>query len=117
MRLRIRHALVSLTVLAVLGLSACKDERITPIGDLLDNPSEFEGKKVRVAGEVTDAIGVLGYGGYRLKDETGRIAVVVQGSGAPRVGARVVSEGTFRSAFTLGTESIAAIVESRRATP
>jgi hypothetical protein len=35
----------------------------------------------------------------------------------PRVGAKVGVEGTFRSAFTLGTKSVAVLLEKRRRTP
>ena len=38
-------------------------------------------------------------------------------SGAPREGAKVGVSGTFRSAFTLGTESVAVIQEDKRTTP
>jgi len=34
--------------------------------------------------------------------------------GAPREGAKVGVEGTFRSAFTLGTTTVAAIEETKR---
>lgn len=116
--MRIRH-LVPLLVLSLgLGAASCKqDSRVTPVKTLLDDPAQYEGKTVRVAGDVTESIGALGYGGYRLDDGTGKIAIIVQGGGAPRVGAKVVSEGTFRSAYTLGTSTLAAIMESKRLTP
>ncbi len=110
-------SLLALAFALAVGALACKDTRVTTVKQLLDDPAMYDGKVVRVAGDVTEAIGVLGYGGYRLDDGTGKIAIVVQGSGAPRVGAKVVSEGTFRSAFTLGAETLAAILESRRIAP
>ena len=102
-------------VAAVLLLRACGD--VTPIKTLLDDPSRFDGKTVRVAGTVQSSIGALGYGAYELKDATGTIPVVSEGGGAPREGAEVGVEGTFRAAFTLGARSVAVVVEKKRYTP
>jgi hypothetical protein len=115
--MRIRHLVPVLALGLVFAVSACTDSRVTPIKSLFDDTSLYEGKTVRVAGEVTEAIGALGYGGYRLDDGTGKIDIIVQQSGTPRIGAKVVSEGTFRSAYTFGTQTLAAIVESRRISP
>jgi hypothetical protein len=57
---------------------------------------------------------VAGYGAYRLDDGTANILVVTREGGAPREGAEVGVEGTFRSAFTIGTETAAVIQEDRR---
>jgi len=87
----------------------------TPIRKLLDDPGRFEGRTVRIAGEVKSSIGALGYGGYEVNDGTGSIPVVATGGGStPRVGAEVGVEGEFRSAFTLGTRSVAVIMEKTR---
>jgi hypothetical protein len=97
----------------VLGLTACPGT--TPIKQLLDDPSRFDGKTVRIAGEVTQAAGLLGFGGYQLNDGTGTLTVVNEtGGGTPRIGAKVGVEGTFRSAFTLGSRSIAVLLEKQR---
>ena len=113
--LRSRRADWLLGMTAVLVLRGCAG--VTPIKTLLDDPSRFEGKTVKVAGEVERSIGVLGYGAYQLRDSTGSIPVVSKGNGAPRTGARIGVEGTFRSAFTLGDRSAAAIEEKKRYTP
>ena len=105
-----------LATLGVLLLSACPGT--TPIKQLLDDPGRFDGKTVRIAGEVTESAGVLGFGGYQVNDGTGTLTVVNEtGSGNPRVGAKVGVEGTFRSAFTLGTRSVAVLMEKRRKNP
>ena len=109
----VRHATL---ILALAGLAGCKSSA-TPIKTLLDDPSRFDKQTVRVAGEVTGSIGALGYGAYSLDDGTGSLAVVSQGGGVPRQGARVGVEGTFRSAYTLGTETAAVLLEKRRFTP
>lgn len=96
---------------AMLFLTACPGA--TDIKKLLDDPSHYEGKSVRIAGDVTEAVGALGYGVYQVKDETGSLTVVNQsGSGGiPRTGARVAVEGTFRSAFTVGSRTVAVLLE------
>ena len=90
---------------------------VTPIKTLLDDPARFDGKVVRIAGTVGSSAGVLGYGAYRVDDGTGTLSVVSQGGGAPREGAQVGVEGTFRAVFTLGTQSVAVLMEKQRFTP
>ena len=102
---------------ATLLLAGCKGGGVTPIKTLLDDPSQYDHKTVRIAGTVEESAGILGYGGYRLNDGTGTLTVVTNQGGAPRTGAKVGVEGEFRSAFTLGTSTIAALVESKRYTP
>ncbi len=104
--------LVTAGVLLLLGCPGAK-----PIKELLDDPSRYDGKTVRIAGEVKEAAGVLGYGAYKIDDGTGTLTVVSQGGGAPRVGAKVGVEGTFRAAFTLGSQSLAVLMETRRRDP
>ena len=88
-----------------------------PIQTLLDDPPRYDGKTVRIAGEVKGSMGALGYGAYRVSDGTGTVPVVSEGGGAPRDGTRIGVEGTFRAAFTLGSETAAVIVEKRRYIP
>ena len=100
---------------AALLLLACQGA--TPIKTLLDDPQRFDGKTVRIVGEVQGSVGVLGFGAYQVNDGTGTLAIVSEGGGTPRQGAKVGVEGTFRSAYTLGTKSVAVLVEQRRYTP
>lgn len=104
-----------LFVAAALAVMAC-NEKTTSIQTLLSDPGKYDGKTVRITGEVQQAIGALGYGAYEVKDNTATIPVVTEGGGAPSKGANVGVEGTFRAAFTLGVESRAVIVEKRRVT-
>ena len=104
----------SLAVLGVvLAFMSC-NTKTTSIKNLLSDPGKYDGKTVRVAGQVEQAIGALGFGAYEVKDNTGTIPVVTQGGGAPARGAEVGVEGTFRAAYTLGTSSRAVIVEKKR---
>ncbi len=89
----------------------------TPIKTLMDDPDRFDGKTVRIIGEVQQSVGALGFGAYEVKDATGTLPVVSQTGGAPRAGAQLGVEGTFRAAFTLGTKTAAVLVEKRRYSP
>jgi hypothetical protein len=89
----------------------------TPIKTLLDDPHQFDGKTVRIAGQVQGSVGALGYGAYQVNDGTGTLSVVSEGGGVPRQGAKVGVEGTFHAAYTLGSQSVAVLVEQRRYTP
>jgi len=105
----------TLVLLGLVLLSACPGTK--SIKELLDDPARYEGKTVRIAGEVKGSMGALGYGAYPVSDGTGTLPVVSETGGAPRDGARVGVEGTFRAAFTLGTETAAVLVEKRRYIP
>jgi len=112
-RSTLRGALLACATLALVALAGCKGT--TPIKALLDDPSHFAGQTVRIAGTVTESVGVLTVGAYKLRDETGTITVVTKTSGVPRQGAKVGVEGEVKSGFTLGTETLTVFLESRRA--
>ena len=97
---------------ALLLLAGCAS--VTPIGELLDNASKYNGKTVRVQGEVREGAGGLGVGAYQLKDNTGQITVVSDRGNAPRKGATVAVKGKFESLFSLGTAGVAVIREESR---
>ena len=111
LRVRRPSSLVSL-VGALLLLTGCAS--VTPIGELLDNSSRYDGKTVRVQGEVQDAAGGLGVGAYQLKDNSGSITVVSDRGSAPRRGAKVAVKGKFESLFSLGRAGVAVIREESR---
>jgi hypothetical protein len=108
---------VRLRVLATAALLLLSCKGTTPIKTLLDDPGRFDGTTVRIAGEVRGSVGAIGFGAYQVNDGTGTLSVVSEGGGVPRQGAKVGVEGTFRSAYTLGTQTTAVLVEQRRYTP
>ncbi len=97
---------------ALLVLAGCAS--VTPIGELLDNSSKYDGKTVRVQGEVKGGAGGLGVGAYQLQDNTGTITVVSDRGSAPRKGAKVGVKGRFESLFNLGAASLAVLREESR---
>jgi hypothetical protein len=115
LRPRFRAALVTLVMALPLMVAGCKGGAIE-IKKLVDDPGRYNGTTVRVAGKVTTSVGLLGYGAYRLDDGTGTVLVVSK-KGAPREGAEVGVEGTFRSVFTFENQSGAAIEETARYEP
>lgn len=110
-----RVKLLAAAWLALLAISAgCKGA--TPIQELLQNTAGFDGQTVQVTGEVKTAAGAFGKGVYQIDDGTGTIMVVTEKGGVPTQGSKVGVRGTFRSAFTVGTDVIAVIQESERRT-
>ena len=113
MRLRRRHT-VSIALAALLALALASCTSTTPIKTLLDDPSHFDKQTVSIVGTVKNAAGVMGYGAYQVDDGTGTLTVLTQVCGAPREGAKVGVSGEFRAGFTLGTESVAVLMEKQR---
>lgn len=115
------HPFIRFALLAALGAGlvaalGCQGS-VTPIRTLLDDPSRFDGRVVRIVGQVGVSAGALGYGAYQVNDGTGTLGVVSQGGGAPREGTRVGVEGTFKAVFTAGSWSAAVLLEKQRYTP
>jgi hypothetical protein len=113
MRFQRTHALLfALAALLTLTFAGCTST--TPIKTLLDDPSHFDHQTVSIAGEVKNAVGAMGYGVYQVNDGTGSLTVLTKVDGAPRDGAKVGVTGEFRAAFTLGTETVAVLMEKGR---
>jgi hypothetical protein len=87
---------------------------VTPIRELLDDPSRYDGKTVRIEGEVKGAVGGLGLGAYEVKDKTGTLTVVSEESSPPRSGAQIGVKGKFQALLSLGFKSLAVLREETR---
>jgi hypothetical protein len=98
----------------LLVLAGCAG--VTPIGELLDNPARYDGKTVRVQGEVKESAGGLGLGAYQVRDNTGTLTVVSETGGPPRTGSKVGVKGRFEALITLGSRSLAVLREESRDT-
>ena len=96
-RLRqLTRPVLSAGILAV--LAGCAS--VTPIGALLDNAARYNGKTVRIEGEVRESAGGLGFGAFQVRDATGSLPVLSEQGGAPRTGSRIRVKGRFESLFT-----------------
>jgi len=83
----------TILILVIVGgalLSACGTVRIARINS---DPSRYQNRDVRVAGQVTNSFGALGTGGYQVDDGSGKIFVVSTGTGVPAKGSRVTVSG------------------------
>jgi len=89
----------------------------TPIGELLDNSTRYDGKTVRIEGQVEKSAGALGVGAYQVKDKTGTLTVVSEQGTAPRTGSKIGVKGKFEALFTLLGRSLAVLREESRSTP
>ena len=106
--------LMPLTVVLVL-LAGCAST--TPIGDLLNDASRYNGKTVRIKGEVTRSAGAIVAGAYQVKDATGTLTVVSDKASPPPERSRVGVKGVFQSLVTLGSRSLAILKEESRFNP
>ena len=91
----------SCAVLAILlsagFLAACAAKTVN---DVMADPGRYRDREVSVKGEVTESIGVLGRGFFKLQDGSGSLWVYTT-RGLPRKGARVSSRGTVRDLATV----------------
>jgi len=103
------------STVALVALAGCAS--VTPIGELLHNPSRYDGKTVRIEGEVQGSEGGLGVGEYQVKDGTGTLTVVTDHGGAPRTGTKIGVKGRFQALFTLLSKTLAVLREESRSLP
>jgi len=86
------------------------------IGDILANPSHYEGKEVSVRGTVGDTmwLALLGKGAYQVGDGTGNIWVTTS-QPPPQKGQPASVRGTVQPAGSLGEKTLGTvIVENKR---
>jgi hypothetical protein len=99
----------------LLFLAGCAS--VTPIGNLLSNPSKYNGKTVKIEGDVTRSVGAVVAGAYQVRDNTGALTVVSEGNSPPPDGVKIGVKGVFQSLLTLGTKSLAVLKEESRFNP
>jgi hypothetical protein len=97
---------------AIFLLAGCAS--VTPIGELLQNSSKYNGKEVRIKGEVKESAGLLGKGAYQVKDGTGTLTVISETSAPPPSGSTIGVKGVFQALLTLGSKSLAVLRENSR---
>ncbi len=108
-RSHVHRAWLAMILALAATLSACDKIALgaDPIASLLDNPAQYQGKTVKVAGVVTNAVQVPFVGSrlYTVRDKTGEIAVVTYRE-LPAVGQKVIARGTFSTVATFGAQSV-----------
>jgi hypothetical protein len=90
---------------------------VTPqvtIAALLADKDRFSNSAVRVSGTIAShgRFAILGYGGFRLRDQTGAaITVLSHGAGVPPVGTALTVMGIYKNAFQVGSFDVPVIVQ------
>src|SRR5919198_334899 len=107
-----RRAATRACAAAVILLAGCAG--VTPIGELLQNSSKYNGKTVRIKGQVGESAGLLGRGAYQVKDNTGTLTVLAQTAAPPPKGDTTGVKGVFQALLTIGAKSLAVLQEQSR---
>lgn len=82
-------------VLVALAATACTGVLPTAIGKLSENPRGYVGKTVTVRGEVTEAVSLLVFKYFEIKDATGTVYVTTTRP-LPAVGQKLTVRGVVR---------------------
>ena len=80
------------------------------IGKVVEKPREYADRTVVVAGEVTEAFGLVFIKYFVLQDKTGRITVVTD-KPLPGKGTEIKVQGIVREAFSLGDQRLPVLIE------
>ena len=108
-----RHfAVTALMLAAALTLAGCDYFGFTPVKDIIAAPAQFEGKEVKIKGTVGSPVQLLNLRTFAVKDETGEIMVITNGS-LPAAGAQVAVKGTVKSSVIIGGKSAGLRVEEK----
>jgi hypothetical protein len=106
--------ILSALILILLSTMGCSHS--TRIGDILADPSKYEGKDLTIGGTVGETVwfALAGKGAYQLGDGSGNIWVVTS-QPPPQKGLSISSEGEVHTAFTIGEQSYGTVlVETQR---
>ncbi len=104
-----RHVCVAAAVLVTALLAGCDylPFGYTSIREITAAPANFEGREVKLKGEVKDLtkVPLLDLKSFVLQDGTGEIAVTTQGA-LPALKARVALSGTVASTAIIGGQAL-----------
>lgn len=107
-----RYVRICLLVLfAGILASGCNNMFATPIKKILDNPRDYSGKTVTIAGKVTEVVGLVFVQYFVVKDNTGEITVVTRRP-LPRKDSQITVKGKVEQAFSIGDKQLIVIVEN-----
>ena len=79
----------------------------TSLGEIINNPSKYEGSEVKIKGAITDVIKLplISSKMYMVKDDTGEMLVVTNGA-APGIGEQIAIKAKVENLAIIGKESI-----------
>lgn len=99
--MKMRAIILTIIVLTATSVLAFAAAGKLTVAKLIDNPSKYSDKKVKITGTVSNSYGVniLGQGGgiYKVDDGTGSLWVITQRN-VPTTGARVKIKGRIQNA-------------------
>ena len=110
MRSKIVAGAIILILVVVAGWYSFIHKSCTSIGNIIENPRDYDGKVVTIAGDVTNRMSLIVVKYFTLKDKTGEIKVVSKRA-LPTVGSRIRIKGTIKEAFTIGDSQMLVLVE------
>jgi len=101
-----------LSVLILLVFTATSCSLSTGIGDILDAPSQYEGKELTISGIVGETawFSLVEKGAYRLDDGSGTIWVFTS-QPPPEEGTSISTKGEVLSAFSIAGQSYGTVLE------
>jgi membrane protein implicated in regulation of membrane protease activity len=100
---------VSALALGAMLLASCGTTRINRV---LNDPSRYRNRDVRVEGTVTNVIGALNTGVYQVDDGTGKI-FVLSNRGIPNKGVRVSVVGDVQQGINVLGRSYGTVIRER----
>jgi hypothetical protein len=98
---------ILLLAVAAAMLSGCATVNVRRV---LDNPARYQGRTVRLSGEVTRSTGLVVAGVYEIDDGTGKINVL-SNRPIPRKGAHVVVKGRMQSGINVLGRNIGTVLQ------
>ena len=99
-----------LLVICAAGLLAgCGTVKVRQV---LNNPARYQGRTVRLDGEVTRSTGLIVAGLYEIDDGTGKINIL-SNRPIPRKGSRVSVKGRMQSGINILGRSIGTVVQEQ----
>jgi hypothetical protein len=85
----------------------------TPIKNIVENPRDYDGKKVTVSGEVKETFSLIIIKYFIVADRTGEITVITSRP-LPKEGTKIRVKGVVNETFSLGQTQTVVIVEEKK---
>lgn len=109
----IRSSLV-LMMFVLLSITGC--DKVgglfsVPIKDVLNNPREYEGKSITIAGTVGEPVSLILVKAYTLYDDTGKIVVVTERI-LPHQGEKITVKGSVDTLLEFGGKNVTVFREA-----
>lgn len=101
---------ICLPFLLSILLIGCSGLLATPIKKIIDNPRDYDGKSVKISGQVTEVFSLVLVKYFVVRDKTGEIAVVTSRP-IPKPGAEITVKGMIKEAFSLGDKQLIVLIE------